>query len=314
MHPAYSVIFFTAATGAGYGMLLIFGVAGAFGPLSLDRGFAVAGAGLAYLLIIGGLLSSTFHLGHPERSWRALTQWQSSWLSREGVMAIVSFAPTGVFAFGWVFLGKTDGVFAIAGLLGAAACVLTVYTTSMIYASLRTVHAWSVPWVTPAYLIMSLASGALLANALAHAFDVAMKLDHVVIATVIGVAIVKAAYWHSIDGQSGDSTPGSATGLGQLGSIRLLDPPHTGTNFLMTEMGYRVARKHALKLRHIAVAAGIAAPLGLTCVAMVSTGQLAVTGAILAALSAAVGVLIERWLFFAEARHVVTLYYGASNA
>lgn len=314
MHPAYSVIFFTTATGAGYGMLILFGLAAAGDLLPADRGFAATGVALAYVLIVGGLLSSTFHLGHPERSWRALTQWRSSWLSREGVLAIAAFVPTGVFAYGWVFLGQTDGIFALAGLLGAVVCGLTVYTTSMIYGSLRTVRAWADPWVIPAYLVLSLATGALLANALAHAFGVALELDGVVVAALIGAAIVKACYWRSIDGRGSDSTPETATGLGHLGAVRLLDPPHTGTNYLMTEMGYRVARKHALKLRRIAFALGIAVPLALTGLTMVSVGTLSMMAAIVAGLAAAVGVLIERWLFFAEAKHVVTLYYGARSA
>jgi len=314
MHPAYSVIFFTTATGAGYGMLVLFRLAAAFGPLPADRGFAFTGTILAYALIVGGLLSSTFHLGHPERSWRALTQWRSSWLSREGIMAIAAFAPTGVFALGWMFLDKTDGVFALAGLLGALACALTVYTTSMIYASLRTVRAWADPWVAPVYLVLSLATGALLANALVHLFGVGLELDAVVMAALIAAAIVKAGYWRSIDGRTSDSTPESATGLGHLGSVRLLDPPHTGTNYLMSEMGYSIARKHAAKLRRIAFATGIVVPLGLIGIAMVSTGVLPAIVAILAALSGVIGVLIERWLFFAEAKHVVMLYYGAKSA
>lgn len=314
MHPAYSVIFFTTATGAGYGLLALFGIAAAFGPLPADRGFAAAGVALAYVLIVGGLLSSTFHLGHPERAWRALSQWRSSWLSREGVLAIAAFAPTGLFAYGWVFLAETGGVFALAGLLGAVACGLTVHATSMIYASLRTVRAWTDRWVTPVYLGLSLATGALLANALAHGFGVALELDGIAAAGLILAAVLKAGYWRSIDGRGGDSTPESATGLGHLGAVRLLDPPHTGANYLMTEMGYRVAQKHSAGLRRIAFVAGIAVPLVLTVTAMLSAGVPAAVAAILAALSAAIGVVIERWLFFAEAKHVVTLYYGAADS
>ena len=314
MHPAYSVIFFTTATGAGYGMLALFGLAAAFGLLPADRGFAVASLVVAYVLIVSGLLSSTFHLGHPERAWRALSQWRSSWLSREGVLAIAAFGPTGLFAYGWVILSETGGIFALAGLLGAVVCGLTVYATAMIYASLRTVRAWADRWVAPVYLGMSLATGALLANALAHGFGVAWELDGIATAGLILAAVLKAGYWRSIDGRGGDSTPESATGLGDLGAVRLLDPPHTGTNFLMAEMGYRVAQRHAAKLRRIAFVAGIAVPFVLTVTAMVSTGVLPAIAAILAALSAAIGVLIERWLFFAEAKHTVTLYYGAADA
>jgi len=314
MHPAYSVIFFTTATGAGYGMLALYGVAAVVGELPAGRGFAITVMVVAYGLISGGLLSSTFHLGHPERAWRALTQWRSSWLSREGILAVAAFGPTGVFAFGWVFLGETGGVFALAGILGAVVCGLTVYATSMIYASLRTVRAWSDPWVPPVYLVLSLATGALLANGLTHGFGVALEFDGIVLVLLVAAGFVKAGYWRSIDAHDSDSTPESATGLGALGAVRLLDPPHTGVDYLMTEMGYGVARKHAIKLRWVAFIVGIAVPFVLTGTAMVSAGLLPAIASILAVLFAAAGVLIERWLFFAEAKHVTMLYYGATKA
>jgi sulfite dehydrogenase (quinone) subunit SoeC len=90
----------------------------------------------------------------------------------------------------------------------------------------------------------------------------------------------------------------------------MLDPPHTQTNYLLSEMGYRIARKHALKLRWYAGLLGaVGAPL-LTVLALLSRGALASLLALLAALFGLTGVLIERWLFFAEATHTVTLYYG----
>ena len=86
MHPAYSVIFFTTASGAGYGMLILIGILNALGYLNNNVTYGVIILLLALSLITCGLLSSTFHLGHPERAWRALKEWRSSWLSREGVM------------------------------------------------------------------------------------------------------------------------------------------------------------------------------------------------------------------------------------
>src|SRR5574339_13420 len=116
MHPALSVIVFTVSSGIGYGMLFWLTVNVAFGDWrvagvtqwSPERGFGIAVFGVAFALIVAGLLSSTLHLGHPERAWRALSQWRSSWLSREGVMAILTFVPIGLFAIGWVILGTID--------------------------------------------------------------------------------------------------------------------------------------------------------------------------------------------------------------
>ncbi len=98
------------------------------------------------------------------------------------------------------------------------------------------------------------------------------------------------------------------------GQLSLLKPPHTGSNYLLDEMGFRLARKHALKLRRIALGAGFAAPLALTLAALALPAVPATLAALLAAASATAGVLVERWLFFAEAKHTVTLYYGASAA
>jgi DMSO reductase anchor subunit len=107
---------------------------------------------------------------------------------------------------------------------------------------------------------------------------------------------------------------GDATGLGRFGEVRQWEVPHTAGNFVMTEMGYRIARKHAHKLRQLAIAAAFVAPVLLTTLAHISPPASATPLTGLAVLVAAIGVLIERWLFFAEAKHTVTLYYGATEA
>jgi DMSO reductase anchor subunit len=82
----------------------------------------------------------------------------------------------------------------------------------------------------------------------------------------------------------------------------------------MREMGYQVARKHADKLRF--VASGLLFLLPVFCsVLTLAAGTAVATGlAIVAVASAGAGVLVERWLFFAEAEHVSMLYYGRDRA
>jgi hypothetical protein len=101
---------------------------------------------------------------------------------------------------------------------------------------------------------------------------------------------------------------------GIKGHIRLLESPHTQENYLQKEMGFKVARKHAAKLRQLAIAAGFVAPVLLITLANTSVPATAAALSVLAVPVAAIGVLIERWLFFAEAKHVVTLYYGETTA
>src|SRR5882672_5238345 len=119
MHPAYSVILFTTASGAGLGLLAWLALFGMLGAVPAERWLGVAGLGLAFLLVAGGLVASTLHLGRPERAWRAFSQWRTSWLSREGVMAVATVAPAGVLSLGWVGLESVDGLFAAAAVLTA---------------------------------------------------------------------------------------------------------------------------------------------------------------------------------------------------
>ena len=264
MHPAFSVIFFTTASGAGYGLLVWLGVFGALGLLPAERWFGVTAFGLAFGLVTAGLLSSTFHLGHPERAWRALTQWKTSWLSREGVASVLTYMPTGLYAFGWVFLERNDGVYAALGLVGAVLCLVTVWCTAMIYGSLKSIERWSNSLVPPVYVALGVATGSLLLALLTRIFGHASTgVDAVALAALALAAILKLVYWNMIRKSRSASTASSATGLGKPGLVRLLDAPHTESNYLLQEMGYRIARKHADRLRVIAAIALFAAPLTL---------------------------------------------------
>jgi DMSO reductase anchor subunit len=313
MHPAFSVIFFTTASGAGYGLLALLAVTQALGVLPGDPMLGLAAFIIAFGLITAGLLSSTFHLGHPERAWRALSQWRSSWLSREGVLSIATYLPAGLYAIGWIFTDWRGASFTLVGLIAAALAMLTVYCTAMIYASLKTIRAWSNDWVPAAYFALSIMTGTLLLNALATCFGYFHPfLFWITAIAIVAAAVVKMLYWRFIATTPGPSTAETATGL--KGNIRLLDSPHTQENYLQKEMGYHVARKHAGKLRQLSIAAGFVAPILLTTLAHLSPAATAAPLTVLAVLVAAIGVLIERWLFFAEAKHAVTLYYGATSA
>lgn len=312
MHPAYSVIFFTTMSGAGYGLLVLLGILGATGVLPPERWFGFAGFGLALGLATVGLLASTFHLGHPERAWRAFSQWRTSWLSREGVAAVVTYIPAGLFAMGWVIFETAWPLF---GWLTAICAAATVYTTAMIYASLRTLRQWHNPWVPPAYLAIGFATGAVLLNALVHLFG--LFAPWVAWTAIIGLAaalLVKLAYWRSVALTGPRYTAEAATGLGRFGEVRQLEAPHSRPNFVMREMGYEIARKHADRLRALCVVLGFLAPAALIALTLISGAAVGLVLAVLAVLPAGVGVAIERWLFFAEAQHVVTVYYGASAA
>jgi DMSO reductase anchor subunit len=310
MHPAFSVILFTTISGAGYGLLFLIGLLSGTSMLPDSRWFGFAGLGLSLGLASLGLLASTFHLGRPERAWRAFSQWRTSWLSREGVLSVAVFLPAGVLGIAWLFFGH---VIAWAGWLSAVLAAITIYCTAMIYASLKPIPRWHNGWVPLNYLLLGLMTGALLLQALLDLFAAsAPALAWFAIATIVAGVAAKLGYWRHIDHARAVATAESATGLGAWGNVRLLEAPHSEENYLMKEMGYRIARKHARKLRGIAIALAFAGPLVLTLLTLLSPATLATVAALLAAALALTGVLIERWLFFAEAKHSVTLYYGAA--
>ncbi len=316
MHPSYSVIIFTTASGAGYGLLVWLALFRMFGVIPAERWLGFLGLGTALGLITLGLLASTAHLGHPERAWRAFSQWRSSWLSREGIAAMATYVPAGLLGLGWVIF-ETGGFFlGLVALLAIIGSGITVWCTGMIYASLPTIRQWYQPLVPPVYLAMAMATGGLLYNALAHMFGHGSALSAgAALLAVIAALVIKGLYWRVIDSAPKKYTAEAATGLGHLGKVRPLDPPHTQPNFIMREMGFKVARKHAVKLRGLAIIFAFLIPLFALVLALFA-GAPAVSGVagIVALLSGAVGVIVERWLFFAEAEHVAMLYYGAEAA
>jgi DMSO reductase anchor subunit len=312
MHPAFSVIFFTTASGAGYGLLGLLGVMAPLGLLPSDPWFGAIAIGLALILVTAGLLASTAHLGHPERAWRAILQWRSSWLSREGLAALATYIPALLFALLWLIEQRAHDSAAYAGIASALMAVVTVWCTAMIYASLKPIHQWNNALVVPGYLLLALMTGALLLCALIAFWGFESGFAGLIAAAaIVAAALIKWRYWRFIDTTRAASTVASATGL--KGRVRFLDGPHTEDSYLQKEMGYKIARKHAVKLRRIALVAGFALPFLLSLVAFFWTGPLAMVAAIGAAALALAGVLIERWLFFAEAKHTVTLYYGADT-
>jgi len=292
MHPAPSVIAFTTLSGLGFGLLFWLG----FGYPDVTGWIAFVFFALAYLLAVGGLMASTFHLGHPERALKAFTQWKTSWLSREGWISVIALLVMAAFGAGLVFLSAR---WAVLGWVGGLLSLATVGTTSMIYTQLKTVPRWHQPLTPVLFLVLSLVGGSLLAGMVTLA------------PWLLGLAgLVQIAHWTMGDRALGSSgtTLASATGLGGIGSVRAFEPPHTGSNYLTREMVFVVARRHAMKLRVIAVLLMSVLPVPLLLLPF--NHALAA----LAAVSHLAGVFASRWLFFAEAEHVVGLYYGRRSA
>ncbi|SMH43910.1 DmsC/YnfH family molybdoenzyme membrane anchor subunit [Maritimibacter sp. HL-12] len=289
MHPAPSVIVFTSISGLGFGYFIWLGL----GIPDLYGWEAFAAFFVAYAFSVGGLLASVFHLANKKNAIYSFSQWKTSWLSREGILSVLALLAFAVFAIGRIFFATALPVF---GYLGAALALLTVFSTSMIYTQLKTVPRWNMPINPVLFLLYSVAGGALL--------SMQPKVAGVLIVLLTALQV---AGWMMGDKRLAESgsTKGTATGLNTIGQVRLFESAHTSRNYILDEMVHMVGRKHAQKLRMISIVALGAVPAALL---LLLPPNLIVT--LVALASHVIGVFASRWLFFAEAEHVVGLYYN----
>ena len=311
MHPAFSVIFFTVASGAGFGLFSLLFIADVF---KLGGGFSreqlVIGGLIALGLIVFGLLSSTFHLANPKNAWRAFNRFRTSWLSREGVFAVI-FMPLALIYLASIWFDAATWLRDTSGFLAAILAWITVFSTGMIYACLKTIRQWNTPLVPANYLALGYASGSLLLllGAVVSGLE---TLPYIAMSAFIMsiAAVLKAIYYFWIGSPGLSPTINTATGLTRA-KVKLFDTGHTHGTFLTQEFGFQIARQKAGLLKVVVFVLGFGLPgLMLVWVFNQHGGQ---TAALIAAVAGLVGASVERWLFFAEARHVVNLYHGAQR-
>ena len=305
MHPAFSVLIFTVTSGAGYGLLAWLGAGQLLGYTQAYMvGQQVTLGVIAMVLISIGLLSSTMHLANPKNAWRSFSRFRTSWLSREAVFAILLYPVAALYAA--AIFWQWSSINLLAGLSVILALV-TLFSTSMIYASLKTIRQWNTPMVPALFMAYALSSGGLLFLAVNSFFG---ALNSQLLTIVMGLVLITLAlklvyfFWQ---GKPQGATIQTATGFSQA-SVRLLDAGHSAPTFLNREFGYQVAADLLLRLRIVMTLVTFIVPLGLIYWVFDGAGWTALLT--VAWLAMMFGLLLERWLFFAEARHVVRLYQG----
>ena len=306
MHPAPSIILFSTLSGTGFGLLALYCLS--LGPVeSLMFNFITLIVG--YLLATIGLIASTFHLKHPERALRAFTQWWSSWLSCEGVLAVATLIVIAVYSFNLLIMGNK---ILWLGLTGAVLATSTVFSTSMIYAQLPTVPRWNTPLTPIVFLICASSSGMLVFFSIVEVLHSEhFNYTFIAIAIVCITSSFIYLHWKSFritSLEEAGSTPESATGLADWGKVRLLESPHSNPNYLMKEMVYQIGRKHSNALRRISILFGAVIPIILLIIGLIIGFKMILFPIV--AFCHLFGIYISRWLFFAEAQHSVSLYYG----
>ncbi len=310
MNPAFSVIIFTTLSGTGFGLWFWLALRIAVGdrPEWFDGMGWMLGLVVGAVLVAAGVTASLWHLGKPARVWRAFSQWRTSWMSREGVFALACFvAAAAVMALSW---GSRHGLpVRTAGALLALLSVAAVYSTAMIYASLKPIPAWRHRLVAPAYLLFAALGGGILFGPFAGTtIDDPSLVGAGIVIGAIALWLVKRRYWRDLDRDPLPHDTGDVVGLPGR-TVSTFERPHTESNYLTREMGFVVARKHAKMLRTISVVLFALIPALCALPAWLLPHGDATVLLWVGAVSFQLGALVERWLFFAEAKHLVMLYY-----
>lgn len=320
MKPALSVILFTVLSGAGLGALALIALADlashALAQVRLPSSMTTVSV-IALLLVIAGLSASTLHLAKPSNAWRSLTRWRSSWLSREALVAMV-FIPVAIAYIGLHFLGVAASTTALAPAVVSLAWAM-LYCTAMIYASLKPIRQWHTARVPLAFWLLGHASGALLVVCgLSVEQSVATGWIAASLVLFVLALLVKLEYWRFVGDTSGGVTLGRAIGVdhgvgpprrggdgGRTVAASLLDVGHSKGTFLTREFLHTPGDSMRRVLRIIALVAGFAIPL-LWLVIGHADWRMGAAAFVICM----IGLIAERWLFFAEARHTVRLYHG----
>jgi sulfite dehydrogenase (quinone) subunit SoeC len=301
VNPAWSVIVFTTVAGAAQGLVVVLALARLFG-VEVSAGFESRALGLSLVMLLIGLGSSFLHLGRPERAWRAMMMWRTSWLSREVIVLPAFIAAVAV----WWWLGAATPA---AWLLLCLVLSLALWwCTAMIYACLRFIAEWAHPLTNAGFVLIGLSSGAILAGALAALGGEAALLRALapwaLVATVAAWAVRFMALRRNAT-LVPKSTLQSATGI-RSAKLKQTSMGMSAGAFNTREFfhGRTAAVLKQVKLACIVLA--FALPTVLLLWAQTGPGA---APWLLALLLQAPGLLAERWFFFAQARHPQNLYY-----
>jgi DMSO reductase anchor subunit len=307
MNPAFSVVVFTTAAGAAQGLVVVLAIA-LLAAVPMAASFVRASLLVAIVLLVAGLASSMLHLGRPARAWRAATMWRTSWLSRE---VIVLPAFIALVTLWWLAAREPASLLARLALPLAAIAVAALlwYCTAMIYACLRFIEEWAQPLTIVNFVLLGLSSGSVLASALAALAGepraLALAAPTALVLTLVAGASRTAA-WRRNAVLRHRSTLQTATGI-RSARLAQTSMGMSAGSFNTREFFHRASASALRRIKGIAVVLGFAVPAVLT--AGVAAGVLGDLACVVALLVQAPGLIADRWLFFAQAKHPQNLYY-----
>ena len=289
MHPAPSIILFTVLSGFGFGLISIIGLLQFLSAITMFDLIIYSIIGVIFATV--GLVSSFFHLANKKNAIKSLSQWQTSWLSREAIASIFCL----LIVFGNIIWAVSQNNYiSEVGVVLFFLSLFTIFTTSMIYAQLKTVPSWNNALTPAIFVCAALTGGAILLT------------DYASLVLLLVFGTLQISFWYIADRgfQDKETSVGTALGYNKNEEIRPFDVAHTNRNYLLNEMVYKVARKHSVKIRYISFFMAFVFPMSLI---LIFPNNFSVS--VSAITIHLIGIYFSRWLFFAEAKHSVSFYY-----
>lgn len=311
MNPAFSVILFTTLAGVAQGVVIAIAVLTLAGAAPAGS-FVALGLAVSLVLLVIALGASFLHLGRPARAWRAVLMWRTSWLSREVIVLPVFIAVVA----GWLGLhlwGQPGGLRDLTlPVLAIVLALVLWYCTAMIYACIRFIQEWAHPLTIANYTLIGLSSGLVLFTALAWFAGQSQLVRPAAgwaLALTLLAAVVRSVSIARNAKLKPKSNLQSATGIRNRQVVQK-SMGMTGGAFNTREFMHGKTLAFLARIKYFAIAAGFVLP-ALLLLPVVLGGEAGRFGAWLFAAVAVqyVGLLAERWFFFAQARHPQNLYY-----
>ena len=319
MHPALSVIFLTTLIGVGQGLFLALFSSQSYTLVNLlpaqPGAYYALGGLIALGFLVAGLIASVFHLGRPERAWRAATQWRTSWLSREVIAlpavmalvfayALVNWLELDADLYGWGLPGQ---VALTVGSLGVAATLALFLCTGMIYAAIRFLQEWATPMTVVNFFLLGSASGFAFASAFAATQAPGMVEFYAgwaIVLTLIAF-VTRAASLFRNARLKRVSTLQTAIGV-RHPQVRQQSMGFMAGSYNTREYFHGRTLAFLKSVKWLFLVLVFPAP-----VLLLWAGLALDSGALLGMAFAVqyLGLLFERWFFFAQANHPQNLYY-----
>jgi DMSO reductase anchor subunit len=322
MHPAFSVIFLTTLIGVGQGLFLALYTGQLYSafnvlPVQDSHHFYGLGSLLALVFLVAGLAASFFHLGHPERAWRSAAMWRTSWLSREVIVLPAFIGTTAIYGMVHYFdfnpaLFSISGAFSVdvsllIGAINTALAFLLFICTAMIYACIKFLQEWASPLTVINYILLGAASGFTLATLFAAATGSELVNFYASWAIIITLMAFVSRGISLIRNSQIKYKSSMATAIGIRHSrIQQKSRGFMAGSFNTREYFHGTSKLFMKSIRWAFIVLVFAVPLLLLALGL---NQASITVFLLAFVSQYIGLLAERWFFFAQANHPQNLYY-----